>query len=65
MTAAFMLAKMEPGDPHLVVEGCHGLWELAANRDNHADLDEGCMAALLKELDSDHLKVSVVHMIVT
>ena len=32
MMAAFMQAKMESGDPELMAEGCHGMWELSINR---------------------------------
>lgn len=51
-------AKMESGDPELMSEGCHGLWELSINRENHADIKIDRMTVLLKLLESDNITVS-------
>ena len=57
MTAAFMQAKMESGDPELMAEGCHGLWELSVNRDSHTDIRIDRMAVLLRMLESADVQV--------
>ena len=50
-------AKMESGDPELMTEGCHGLWELSINRSNHVDIKVDRMAVLLQMIDSNNITV--------
>ncbi len=38
MLAAYLYAKLCADEGQLVEEGCGGFWELAINKDNHADI---------------------------
>ena len=56
---ATIQTKIQSGDLVLMEEGCHGLWELSINRDNHADIGIEQMAVLLAMLDEVDVKVGV------
>jgi hypothetical protein len=60
VSSSCLQAKMESGDSELMAEGCHGMWELAINRDNHPDIKIDRLAALMKMLESLNIFVSLI-----
>ncbi|KAG1678758.1 hypothetical protein FOA52_012798 [Chlamydomonas sp. UWO 241] len=60
MLTAYLQAKMDCEDLSLASEGCHGMWELSINKENHADVAIDRMQALLKQLRSPSLAVVAV-----
>lgn len=60
MLTAFLQAKMESGDVGLMVEGCHGLWELSINKVNHHDVKIDRMASLIDQLNSPIIECATI-----
>jgi hypothetical protein len=56
---SFFQAKLECGDEGLQLEGAVGAWELAINKDHHADMAAAgeALGALVKRLASPNLEV--------
>jgi hypothetical protein len=48
---------MQSGDPNLKEDGCHGLWELSINRENHPDVGPEPLAVILNMIDEEDIKV--------
>lgn len=57
MLTGYLHAKMEADEGVLAEEGCHGMWELSINRDNHADIRMDRLIALLSKLESKSVRV--------
>lgn len=58
LLTGFLQAKMEADDGTLATEGCHGLWELSINKENHSDVTIERIMTLLTKLDSYNMSVS-------
>lgn len=58
MLAAYLNAKLEADDAELAVEGAHGFWELAINREHHPDVRLDRLASLLGKLSSSNIAVA-------
>lgn len=55
--STFLQAKMECDD--LAEEGCHGMWEMSVNKENHGDIRIERLMALLSKVESPNVAVSV------
>ena len=60
LLTAFLQAKMESGDIDLMVEGCHGLWEMSINKINHNDIKIDRMASLVDQLNSQSVECATI-----
>eukprot|EP00198_Chlamydomonas_reinhardtii_P003541 XP_001692877.1 flagellar associated protein [Chlamydomonas reinhardtii] len=58
LLTAYLHAKVEAEEPVLATEGAQGFWELAINKDHHADFRLDRLAALLNRLSSPSLEVA-------
>ncbi|GMH33927.1 hypothetical protein BSKO_01761 [Bryopsis sp. KO-2023] len=58
MLTRYLNAKLVSNEPELQKEGAHALWELAVNKDHHADLPKERVCALLESVDSTDLEVA-------